>query len=53
MFSGLAGSSSSACRQAARDLLNTLYKQFNEGFATHDLVCVRRLLDELQDKRPA
>ncbi|MCJ7958813.1 MAG: helix-turn-helix transcriptional regulator [Pseudomonas sp.] len=40
-------------RQAARDLLNALYKQFNEGFATHDLVCVRRLLDELQDKRPA
>ena len=40
-------------RQAARDLLNALYTQFNEGFATHDLVCVRRLLDELQDKRPA
>ncbi|WP_448651928.1 ATP-binding protein [Pseudomonas fluorescens] len=39
--------------QAARDLLNSVYTQFSEGFATHDLLRVRRLLDELQDKRPA
>ncbi|MGU3308952.1 ATP-binding protein [Pseudomonas sp. M5A4_2d] len=39
--------------QAARDLLNSVYEQFTEGFATLDLVRVRSLLDELQDKRPA
>ena len=39
--------------QAARALLNSVYTQFSEGFATHDLLRVRRLLDELQDKRPA
>ena len=39
--------------QAARDLLSSVYTQFSEGFATHDLLRVRRLLDELQDKRPA
>ena len=39
--------------QAARELLNSVYTQFSEGFATHDLLRVRRLLDELQDKRPA
>lgn len=40
-------------RQAARELLQSVYSQFSEGFATQDLVRVRRLLDELQDKRPA
>ncbi|MGF6098513.1 ATP-binding protein [Pseudomonas sp. 18175] len=39
--------------QAARDLLSSVYERFTEGFATQDLVRVRRLLDELQDKRPA
>ena len=39
--------------QAASDLLNSIYGRFTEGFATPDLVRVRRLLDELQDKRPA
>lgn len=39
--------------QAARDLLNSVHGRFTEGFATQDLVRVRRLLDELQDKRPA
>ncbi|WP_053128242.1 winged helix-turn-helix domain-containing protein [Pseudomonas sp. MIACH] len=39
--------------QAARDLLGSVYARFTEGFATQDLVRVRRLLDELQDKRPA
>ncbi|WP_443700705.1 ATP-binding protein [Pseudomonas sp.] len=40
-------------RQAARELLNAVYARFTEGFATQDLIGVRRLLDELQDKRPA
>ncbi|AZF15876.1 winged helix-turn-helix domain-containing protein [Pseudomonas sp. R3-18-08] len=40
-------------KQAAIDLLNPLYTRFTEGFATQDLLRVRRLLDELQDKRPA
>ena len=39
--------------EAARDLLGSIYARFTEGFATPDLVRVRRLLDELQDKRPA
>lgn len=39
-------------RQAARELLNAVYARFTEGFATQDLIGVRRLLDELQDKRP-
>ncbi|MCM2377318.1 ATP-binding protein [Pseudomonas marginalis] len=39
--------------QAARDVLGSVYARFTEGFATPDLVRVRRLLDELQDKRPA
>ena len=39
--------------QAARELLGSVYARFTEGFATRDLICVRRLLDELQDKRPA
>ncbi|MBE8593926.1 helix-turn-helix transcriptional regulator [Pseudomonas sp. MAFF 301449] len=39
--------------QAARDLLGCVYERFTEGFATQDLIRVRRLLDELQDKRPA
>ena len=39
--------------QAARELLGSIYAQFSEGFATQDLVRVSRLLDELQDKRPA
>ncbi|TFY93809.1 transcriptional regulator [Pseudomonas nabeulensis] len=39
--------------QPARDVLNRVYARFTEGFATQDLVRVRRLLDELQDKRPA
>lgn len=39
--------------QAARDLLSAIYARFTEGFATQDLVRVRRLLDELEDKRPA
>ena len=39
--------------QAARDLLGSVYARFTEGFATQDLVRVRCLLDELQDKRPA
>ncbi|BDB19349.1 ATPase [Pseudomonas sp. CYM-20-01] len=39
--------------QAARDLLSSIYARFTEGFATQDLVRVRSLLDELQDKRPA
>ena len=38
---------------AARDLLSSVYGRFTEGFDTHDLIRVRRLLDELQDKRPA
>ncbi|WP_411565287.1 ATP-binding protein [Pseudomonas orientalis] len=40
-------------RQAARDLLEPIYARFTEGFATRDLLRVRRLLDELQDKRRA
>ncbi|UHH32462.1 helix-turn-helix transcriptional regulator [Pseudomonas veronii] len=40
-------------RQAARELLDSVYRRFSEGFATQDLIGVRRLLDELQDKRPA
>jgi len=40
-------------RQAARELLDSVYGRFSEGFATQDLIGVRRLLDELQDKRPA
>ncbi|WP_321864693.1 ATP-binding protein [Pseudomonas paraveronii] len=40
-------------RQAAHELLNAVYARFTEGFATQDLIGVRRLLDELQDKRPA
>lgn len=40
-------------RQAAHELLNAVYVRFTEGFATQDLIGVRRLLDELQDKRPA
>ncbi|AZF10637.1 Disease resistance protein [Pseudomonas sp. R2-37-08W] len=40
-------------KQAGIDLLNPLYARFTEGFATQDLLRVRRLLDELQDKRPA
>ncbi|MGY2397571.1 ATP-binding protein [Pseudomonas sp. SDO5271_S396] len=40
-------------RQAARDLLTSVYGRFTEGFATRDLLRVRSLLDELQDKRPA
>ncbi|WP_339439462.1 ATP-binding protein [Pseudomonas sp. EA_15y_Pfl1_P104] len=39
--------------QAARDLLSSTYARFTEGFATQDLVRVRSLLDELEDKRPA
>ena len=39
--------------QAARDLLVSVYGRFTEGFATADLLRVRGLLDELQDKRPA
>lgn len=39
--------------QAARELLGSVYARFTEGFATQDLVRVGRLLDELQDKRPA
>ena len=39
--------------EAARELLGPLYARFTEGFATPDLVHVRGLLDELQDKRPA
>lgn len=39
--------------QPARDLLSSIYARFTEGFATQDLVRVSRLLDELQDKRPA
>nr|WP_314565110.1 winged helix-turn-helix domain-containing protein [uncultured Pseudomonas sp.] len=38
---------------AARDLLSSIYARFTEGFATQDLVRVRSLLDELEDKRPA
>ena len=39
--------------QPARELLGSVYGRFTEGFATRDLLRVRRLLDELQDKRPA
>ena len=39
--------------QAARDLLGSVYGRFTEGFATQDLIRARRLLDQLQDKRPA
>lgn len=39
--------------QAARDVLGSVHARFTEGFATPDLVRVRRLLDELQDKRSA
>ena len=38
---------------AAQDLLSSVYGRFTEGFATQDLLRVSRLLDELQDKRPA
>ena len=37
--------------QPARELLGSVYDRFTEGFATRDLLRVRRLLDELQDKR--
>ncbi|NVZ54093.1 helix-turn-helix transcriptional regulator [Pseudomonas sp. B6002] len=39
--------------RVARELMGSVYGQFTEGFATHDLTRARRLLDELQDKRPA
>ena len=39
--------------QLARDLLGSIHARFSEGFATQDLLHVRCLLDELQDKRPA
>ncbi|MBF6030495.1 helix-turn-helix transcriptional regulator [Pseudomonas sp. P115] len=39
--------------QVARDVLGSVYARFTEGFATQDLIRVRSLLDELQDKRPA
>ena len=39
--------------QPARDLLSSVHARFTEGFATQDLISVRSLLDELQDKRPA
>ena len=39
--------------QAGRDLLGSVYARFSEGFATQDLVRARRLLGELQHKRPA
>ncbi|MCF5076292.1 AAA family ATPase [Pseudomonas syringae] len=39
--------------EAARDLLSSIYGRFTEGFDTQDLVRVRSLLDQLQDKRPA
>ncbi len=39
--------------QAAYDLLSSIYGRFTEGFGTQDLIRVRCLLDELQDKRPA
>ena len=39
--------------QPARELLSSVYARFTEGFDTQDLVRVSRLLDELQDKRPA
>ncbi|UEH10628.1 ATP-binding protein [Pseudomonas sp. HN8-3] len=38
---------------AARNLLSPIHAQFTEGFATQDLMRVRGLLDQLQDKRPA
>ncbi|MGZ9706049.1 ATP-binding protein [Pseudomonas sp. GNP013] len=40
-------------RHAAHQLLSSVYARFTEGFATRDLMRVRRLLDELQDKRLA
>ncbi|WP_455825700.1 ATP-binding protein [Pseudomonas graminis] len=39
--------------QPARELLGSVYARFTEGFGTQDLLRVRGLLDELQDKRPA
>ncbi|PRA33104.1 ATP-binding protein [Pseudomonas poae] len=39
--------------QPARDVLSRVHARFTEGFTTQDLVRVRSLLDELQDKRPA
>ncbi|OPA84542.1 transcriptional regulator [Pseudomonas fluorescens] len=39
--------------RAARDVLNSVYSRFTEGFSSADLARARRLLDELQDKRPA
>ena len=39
--------------EAARELLSSIYGRFTEGFDTQDLVRVRSLLDQLQDKRPA
>jgi predicted ATPase/DNA-binding winged helix-turn-helix (wHTH) protein len=39
------------CRQA-HELLAPIYQQFTEGFATPDLMNVRRLLDELQCHLP-
>ena len=39
--------------QLARDLLGSIHARFSEGFDTQDLLRVRCLLDELQDKRPA
>ncbi|WP_085729320.1 winged helix-turn-helix domain-containing protein [Pseudomonas sp. R37(2017)] len=39
--------------QRAHELLSPLYRRFTEGFATPDLMTVRRLLDELQCHLPA
>jgi predicted ATPase/DNA-binding winged helix-turn-helix (wHTH) protein len=39
-------------RQRAYDLLAPIYERFTEGFATPDLMTVRRLLDELQCHLP-
>ncbi len=39
--------------QQAHDLLAPIYQRFTEGFATPDLMKVRRLLDELQCLLPA
>jgi predicted ATPase len=36
----------------AHELLAPIYQQFTEGFATPDLMNVRRLLDELQCHLP-
>jgi predicted ATPase/DNA-binding winged helix-turn-helix (wHTH) protein len=39
--------------QQAHELLAPVYQRFTEGFATPDLMTVRRLLDELQCNLPA